>query len=388
MKTDLKTRIALLSLAASLSLGLGSAAAQETPAPVELPSASLTAENFSQMERLARYQFEGEYLYFSSRSLKQEKDWLLIGDMGDDSMTVWLIDRTAEDYPRYRIHIPRYLTNLLNPDTEVVDHIFYIQTEDRVLQSYDVNTGELVNEIQAEVEFTSFSVWDEGNAIVGFMDNREVLVWDRTSAELISRWPVSRNLGRGTVLPSGYALIPYRGANLSAMDLRTGVIVQSWTDNTFDNRSSVLTPGQFDFTTYQDELLIIDNTTLQTVDRISLPVETLGGNRIPGTPFMLGWSEHLESYIQSYGISPAVYETIEGRVDPNQQGDLLLVLTDPGFDYQIYQLTNSGLQWVSFPRQIPRGDDDKLHFLGGDQLVSVQGPNRQQMTVTLWGIPE
>jgi hypothetical protein len=380
MKHALKIGIVCL-IWGGLSLSLGSVAAQ--PAPVVINAPRLNAENFDQIEPLAEHTVEGS---FNTTTLKQEEEWLFFRRIENNGMTVWLIDRSAENHPIYTIDVPRYRDTGFYPYTEVVDHTFYLQTDDRTLQFYDLNSGELINEIEAEADFETFSVWDDGNAIVGFMATNEVLVWDRTSTELINHWPTPGHLTNGTVLSSGYALTTHRGSNLHAIDLRTGAIVQSWSDVSFDRRFNLEIPEQFELITYEDELLVIDNNTLQTIDRFSLPVETSFGSRIAGTPFIAGVGLGLGGYIYSDALSPSVYEPVGGLIDVNQHGDLMIVLTNTSFETLLYQITESGLERLSLPSQIP--DDARLSFLGGDQLISLDASDRQHLTVTLWGIPE
>lgn len=360
----------------------------ETPAPGVINPPRLNAENFDQIEPLAEHMLEGDLITLNAAHLKQEEEWLFFSSTENSGMTVWLIDRSAENHPVYTIRVPRYRDGVFNSYsgvTEVIDHTFYLKTDNRTLQFYDLNTGELINEIESEAEFETFGVWDEGNAIVGFMATNEVLVWDRTTTELINRWPTPGHLINGTVLSSGYALTTHRGSNVHAIDLRTGATAQSWLDVSFDRRDNLETPGQFELITIEDELLVIDNNTLETTDRISLPVVTLFGHQIAGTPFVAGVVPGLQSYIYSDEVSPAVYETVDGLVDVNQQGDLMIVSANNPFDKPLYQITESGLERLSFPPQIPA--EVRLSFLGGDQLISLDSSNRQYLTVTLWGIP-
>jgi hypothetical protein len=360
----------------------------------------LTAANFDQIEPLAHYDFEADdHVQFRDNWVLMPDRWLTVSTYEYDGdnwlMTIWLIDREALNTPAYRIPVPSPPDNIFHAASiEIVEGTLYYEHGANILHFYDLNTAALSGSIEAPADFLTIRAWKEANAVVGFLENDEILVWDVTTYALLHRWPAPPGMESGFVLVDGTAITMHSDTSVHAIDLQTGTLLQSWEDSIVSYHDVVKDPDRFHITTGENELLAVDSRTLQPIDQLIMNNGFLYGPVIANTPFVILWNDARDVRIRSFDSPMNISAPFDAQVfQTNRNGDLLLTRdeTETTRAYNLYHLSEAGLERLTLPDELRSPSDNRfLYFLGGDQLVSVEYQDNpwHNLRVTLWGVPE
>lgn len=374
-------------------------AATET-APVEAPARErwVNADNLDQIEPLAHFDFESDLVFFHPIVLHSTNRWTAVNTLderfnGDIELTVWLIDRWALDQPARPIVIDQEVAPDSYPTIHIIDEVMYYLDDRTIILRYNIETGEPLSALQAENEIESFQPSLTENRVVGFMENDEIITWDTTTSEIIHRVPTPRGMVYGFLMPDGRALTTHRNEDLHAIDTETGEVIKTWEEIIAAYPFAIHDDRVFYLHTREGEILKIATDTLRTEDRLNMGLGTEALFVGPVGRFMIAWSDDSRIIIRSFesDLRGTRFSELEGwRYEVNHAEDLFL-LNDDDEHYAIYAMTEDGLEELALPEALEDSDgiEDALFFVMGDQLIDVHySSNFTKARVTFWGIPE